>query len=114
MKKPFAIGAALVLCFQLALCAVSADVTLRGNGQEYEADSTQRTTTITGAVTGGSVYNKSSGSIWIDLNGGTVVTSSGSTSIECAVGIAYKLPKNCKTFNFKTAGGSSYFQFVAP
>lgn len=114
MKKTFAIGAALVLCFQLALCAVSADVTLRGGGNEFEADSTQRTATITSSVLGGSIMNKSSGSIWVDLNGGAVVTSSGSTSIECKQNTAFRVPKNCRSFTFKTVSGSSYFQFLAP
>lgn len=93
--------------------AVSANVTLRPLGREFECDTTQRTATLSN-VRGGSIYNKSSDSVWVDLNGGTVVTSSGSTSIEVAQGTALRLPVECTSFTFKTASGTSYLIFVGP
>lgn len=96
------------------LHAASADITLAGNGREVECDTTQRTATIQSGNINCSIYNKSSGSVWVDLNEGTVTTSSGSTSIEVAQGTSLKLPKNCKAFTFKTSSGTSYLIFLAP
>lgn len=116
MRKLWMLGLplALVLAIHFAVSAVSANVTLSGPGREFEADTTQRTATVQAGNKGGSILNKSADSVWIDLNGGTVTTSSGSTSIELQTRVSIKLPNNCATFTFKTASGTSYIEFVAP
>ncbi len=108
------LGFVAVEFFPAPVLAVSADITLAGNGREVECDGTQRTATIQTGSQGGSIYNKSSASVWVDLNAGTVVTSSGSTSVEIAQGTSIRLPKQCNSFNFKTASGTSYLIFLGP
>lgn len=103
----------LALCLQLhAVLAVSANVSLGSGGREVECDSTERTATVN--VKGGSIYNKSSGSVWVNLDAGTVGTTSGSVSIEIAQGVSIKLPNQCGSFTFKTASGTSYLIYVGP
>lgn len=92
--------------------AVSADITLAGGGREVECDSTQRTATL--ATHGGSIYNKSTGSVWINLEADTVGTSDGGTSIEVKTGVSLRLPSQCGSFTFKTASGTSYLIYVGP
>ncbi len=110
--KSFLAGVVLALCIHVAANAVSADITLKGNGREIECDSTQRTATLQAGCVEPSIYNKSAGSVWVNLNGGTVGTTSGSTSIEIKQGVAIKIPKQCTSFNFKTASGTSYLIFT--
>lgn len=94
--------------------AVSADVTLRGNGNEVECDGTQRTAIVTNGAKSGTIMNKSSTSVWVDFNAGTVVTTSGSTSVEIATNVAIRIPAQCQSFNFKTTGSTSYLIFTGP
>lgn len=112
--KTIIISLCAVALYAAIAFATSADVTLRGNGNEIECDGTQRTATVQANVVGCSIYNKSSASVYVDLNAGSVVTSSGSTSIEIAQGTSIKLPKTCLSFTFKTAGSTSYLIYLAP
>ncbi len=90
--------------------AASANVTVGGGGREIECDGTQRTATLNSR--GGSILNKSSASVWIQLDAGTVGTTSGDVSIEIAQGTSIKLPETCVAFTFKTAGSTSYLIFL--
>lgn len=90
----------------------SADVTCAGSaGREIEADTTQRTATL--SKPGGTVTNKSSDSVWIDENAGTVSTTNGSaTSYEVRQNASFALPFDCRSFTFKTASGTSFLQYT--
>lgn len=111
-----------ILCAVIAACfaayltttalAVSADVSLGSGGREIECDGTQRTATL--HTRGGSIMNKSATSVWVNLEGDTVATSSGSTSIEIAQNTSIRLPSQCKAFTFKTTGATSYLIYLAP
>ena len=101
---------AFILC--ASLHAASANVTLGGNGREFECDTTQRTASMN--VEGGSILNKSADSVWVQLDAGTVGTTSGSISIEVATGTSLRLPLTCRSFTFKTAAGTSYLIYVGP
>ncbi len=92
--------------------AVSAAVSLGSSGREFECDGTERLATVN--AKGGSIYNKSTDSVWINLEAGTVGTSSGGIDIEIKTGVSIKLPSQCGSFTFKTAGGTSYLIWVGP
>src|SRR4051812_21030377 len=114
MKKllsAFSFGLCAVALYCVLAYAASADVTLGSGGREIECDGTQHAATLN--VRGGSILNKSSTSVWVDLNAGTVTTSSGSTSIEIATGTSIKLPDTCPSFTFKTSGSTSYLIYLS-
>ncbi len=101
---------AILFLFSASAFAASADITLGGSGREIECDGTQRVATLN--ARGGSILNKSSASVWIQLDGGTVGTTSGSISIEVATGTSLKLPDTCSSFTFKTGGSTSYLIYL--
>ena len=112
IKRALLCAAILSFSLQLYVLAASADVSLGSGGREFECDTTQRTATVN--VRGGSILNKSTDSVWVDFDAGTVSTSNGGTSIELAQNTSVKIPQACGSFTFKTASGTSYIIYVGP
>lgn len=86
----------------------SANVTLAGSGNGgFLCDDTQRTATLN--LFGGNVSNIGSKTAFLNVDGGTVVTTSpvGAGGREVPVGATVPLPKGCRNFTFQCASGES-------
>lgn len=112
LLKTIGISLFAVALYATVSLATSADISLGSNGREVECDGTQRTATLN--THGGSIMNKSTGSVWVSLDAGTVSTTSGGTSVEVLQNMSIKLPSSCGSFTFKTASGTSYLVYVGP